>query len=276
VQLVAVDIPATERANNEPSGSFFRHTEKPVNSSDDKSVQTTIGPSKRSITNSDLAAFRRARLESEVNYERRRKELGLPSIEESRRRAALDAEEGFERLRQLGSEERDSEDYWRSRASNLRTEIAANNARIGFVRARLDELPSSNSVGSSTSTYQYDPYQYDPTAGGIYGRRPPVYRNPGVFGSPTVTARGGSGGQVLGYPDPYRRNRRYGGRSQYPYENAQVWNSPFPSYDSSLERPTLITELDQLLGNRAELEARWRELENEARRAGAAPGWLRP
>ena len=279
VQLVAVDIPATERANNESTGSFFRHSEKQSNSSDDKSgkVPTTSGTSKRSITNSDLAAFRRARLESEVNYERRRKELGLPSIEESRRRAALDADEGFARLRQLGSEERDSEDYWRSKASNLRTEIAANNARIGFVRARLDELPGTDSVGSFTSVYQYDPYQYDPTGRGIYGRRPQVY-NPGVFGTPTVTARGGDTrrGQVLGYPDPYRRTRRYGGRSQYPYENAQVWNSPFQSYDSSFERSSLITELDQLLGNRAELEVRWQQLEDEARRAGAAPGWLRP
>jgi hypothetical protein len=279
VQLVAVDIPATERANNESAGSFFRHSEKQSNSSDDKSekVPTTSGTSKRSITNSDLAAFRRARLESEVNYERRRKELGLPSIEESRRRAALDAEENFERLRQIRSEDRDSEDYWRSRASALRTEISANNARIGFVRARLDELPGTNSVGSFTSVYQYDPYQYDPTGRGIYGRRPQVY-NPGVFGTPTVTARGGDPrrGQVLGYPNPSRGTRRYGGRSQYPYENVPAWNSPFESYDSSFERSTLVTELDQLLGSRAELEARWRELEDEARRAGAAPGWLRP
>jgi hypothetical protein len=274
VQLVAIDIPATERANNEPAGSLLRHTEKQVNSSDDKgeNVQTTSTTSKRSITNSDLVAFRRARLESEVNYERRRKELGLPSIAESRRRAALDAEENFERLRQIRSEDRDSEDYWRSRASTLRSEIAANNARIGFVRARLDELPGSNSMGSYTSVYQYDPYQYDPTGRGRYGRRPQVYGNPGIFGTPTYGPQVGG----RGYPNPNRGSRRYGGRSQYPYENAQIWNSPSQSYDSSFERSSLVTELDQLLGNRAELEARWRELEDEARRAGAAPGWLRP
>ena len=325
VQLVAIDIPATERANNEPAGSLLRHSEKQVNLSDDKgeNVQTTSGTSKRSITNSDLAAFRRARLESEVTYERRRRELGLPSIEESRRRAALDAEEGFERLRQRRSEELDSEDYWRSRAARLRTEIAANNARIGFVRARLDELPGTNSVGAFTSISPYDT-----TGRPIFGGSPQVFGNPRVFGTPTirpqVTPRVGSGGdrdrgQVLGSPN-YRGTGRYGGRSQYPYgggsqypypyggrsqypygggsqypypyggasqypygggsqypfPNASVWDSPFQSYDSSFERPTLITELDQLLGYRAELEARWRELENEARRAGAAPGWLRP
>ena len=277
VQLVAIDIPATERANNEPAGSLLRHREMQANVSDDKgdNVQSTSSTSKRSITNSDLAAFRRARLESEVNYERRRKELGLPSIAESKRRAALDAEENFERLRQIRSEDRDSEDYWRSRASALRSEIAANNARIGFVRARLDELPGSNSMGSYTSVYQYDPYQYDPTGRGRYGRRP-VYGNPGIFGTPTYGPQVGGRGQVPGYPNPNRGSRRYGGRSQYPYENSQIWNPPSQSYDSSFERSSLVTELDQLLGDRAELEARWRALEDEARRAGAAPGWLRP
>jgi hypothetical protein len=38
----------------------------------------------------------------------------------------------------------------------------------------------------------------------------------------------------------------------------------------------LITQLDDLLGKRAALQARWRDLEEEARRAGAYPGWLRP
>ena len=262
VQLVAIDIPATERANNEPAGSLLRRSEKQLNLSGDKSEneQTTSSTTKRSITNSDLETFRRARLASEVAYERRRKELGLPSIAESRRRAALEAEEGFERSRQLRSGERESEDYWRSKASALRTEIAATNARIGFVRARLNELPATDS-NSFTSIYPYD------TTGTIFDPRPQVFGNPGIFGNPGV----------FGTPNPiYRSTRRYGGRSQYPYQTASVWNSPFQSYDYSFERPTLITELDQLLGYRAELDARWREMEDEARRAGAAPGWLRP
>ena len=33
---------------------------------------------------------------------------------------------------------------------------------------------------------------------------------------------------------------------------------------------------EQLNAARAGLSARWRELEDEARRAGAPPGWLRP
>ncbi|HJX91038.1 MAG TPA: hypothetical protein VJ372_11110 [Pyrinomonadaceae bacterium] len=37
----------------------------------------------------------------------------------------------------------------------------------------------------------------------------------------------------------------------------------------------LLSELDQLLAQRAGLQARWRDLEDEARRSGAYPGWLR-
>ncbi len=51
---------------------------------------------------------------------------------------------------------------------------------------------------------------------------------------------------------------------------------PFQAYDYALESPALITELDGLLAYRAGLEARWRDLEDEARRAGVSPGWLRP
>jgi hypothetical protein len=38
----------------------------------------------------------------------------------------------------------------------------------------------------------------------------------------------------------------------------------------------LITRFNELAAARAALLARWRELEDEARRAGAQPGWLRP
>jgi hypothetical protein len=50
---------------------------------------------------------------------------------------------------------------------------------------------------------------------------------------------------------------------------------PFDTYDNSFERASLMTELNQLLTQRAGLQGRWRELEDEARRSGAYPGWLR-
>ena len=42
------------------------------------------------------------------------------------------------------------------------------------------------------------------------------------------------------------------------------------------ERSALVTRFNELGAARAGLNARWRELEEEARRAGAPPGRLRP
>jgi hypothetical protein len=54
--------------------------------------------------------------------------------------------------------------------------------------------------------------------------------------------------------------------------------SPKPEmmYDFTYERSALATRFNELAGIKAGLNARWRELENEARRAGVPPGWLRP
>jgi uncharacterized coiled-coil DUF342 family protein len=42
------------------------------------------------------------------------------------------------------------------------------------------------------------------------------------------------------------------------------------------ERNRLISQFNELSAARSGLSAQWRELEEEARRAGAPPGWLRP
>ena len=54
--------------------------------------------------------------------------------------------------------------------------------------------------------------------------------------------------------------------------------SPKPEmmYDFTYERSALATRFNDLAGIKAGLNARWRELENEAQRAGVPPGWLRP
>ena len=85
-RLKSIDIPATERANNDSAGSFLGRT-------DAHRVQTppsTTATQKatRTITNQDLAPYQSARLTSETTWEKRRKELGLPSLEEARREAA--------------------------------------------------------------------------------------------------------------------------------------------------------------------------------------------
>ena len=50
---------------------------------------------------------------------------------------------------------------------------------------------------------------------------------------------------------------------------------PYANYDYAGERATLIFRLHELEAAQAGLQTRWRLLEEEARRAGALPGWLR-
>jgi hypothetical protein len=50
----------------------------------------------------------------------------------------------------------------------------------------------------------------------------------------------------------------------------------YQNYDFAGERAGLIYRLHELETARSAFQARWRALEEEARRAGAAPGWLRP
>jgi hypothetical protein len=76
--------------------------------------------------------------------------------------------------------------------------------------------------------------------------------------------------------NPGRFYRGRGGRGFPPSFGGSVLALPFQSFDYSLQREELINELDDLLIHHTGLKARWRDLEDEARRAGAYPGWLRP
>lgn len=48
-----------------------------------------------------------------------------------------------------------------------------------------------------------------------------------------------------------------------------------PASDYSYERDVLVLRYNELQTQRAGMMARWRALEDEARVAGAQPGWLR-
>src|SRR5256885_5922606 len=139
LQLSTIDISATERANNEQPGGIFKHVapeaataqaNKPPNSSSTKVVNGSSTSARRTITNRDLEASRRTRLESEAAYERRRRELGLPSLEETRRRNEEQARRLREELSNREAADSQAESYWRSRADELRTEIAVIDAEI--------------------------------------------------------------------------------------------------------------------------------------------------
>jgi hypothetical protein len=300
LQVAAIDIPATERANNEQAGSLLRRAQLapqgssgPLQASGVQNAPAT--PTRRTITNRDLESTTRRRLESESAYENRRKQLGLPSVAESRAQTAGESDSLEMVLNQRRAAERESENYWRARAESLRTEIAALDAELAYVRARLDEGPFATwngwSGGSFTTITSVVPFI---SFGGFGGRSfghfggasfpgPRIHR-PGVFVAPqggsqltgrAAFGRGATRGQVLLNPGSFPA-RPFGNTGRFPvFPGGAVFGTAIPAYDYSYERSALITHFNELAAARAGLRARWRELEDEARRAGAPPGWLR-
>lgn len=244
IQLSGVDIAATERANREPQGGFLARGSAPGQV---VAQPTQAQPrAQRSITNRDLEGYRRARIESELAYEKRRKELGLPSSADERRREfAAITERTREQLLSKRADEQSAEEYWRGRANSLRSEMAVAQAQIDYVRRRLDEMPSS-------------PFT--------------IIDAPGIVNfplqNPFFNGRGSR-------QDRFNRFRNRRGRLNNIF-GGNVFALPNEFDDRSYERAELINQLDQLQINHAGLNVRWRELEEEARRAGAYPGWLRP
>lgn len=285
----AIDITATEKANNELPGSFLRRVASGLSQPNTTAAAKDSTPPAttpvRTITNRDLESAAQRRRASELAYENRRKQLGLPSAEESRRQAAAESAAFAEDLEQTQAAKKESEGYWRERASALRTEIAAVDAELQYVRRQLDEPPFSTSGGSFANVITAVPF----VSFGSFGRQghfghgtfvgPVPHRTP-VFGPPRSglqpSAQIGFGGVITRgrvFLNPLGFRRSHAGYLPLPVPNT-IFSST-GSYDVSYDRNWLITRFNELAGERAGLNARWRELEDEARRAGAPPGWLR-
>ena len=270
VQLNAVDIAATEKANNEIKGSLLRRA---VNKPTQLNTYSRPSRSANTVTNLDLESFRQKRIANEALYEERRKELGLPSLEEARQASLAVGERAQAQLLTIREEDQRSEVYWRNRAAELRADLADVNARINMVQARLNELPLNYSFGSFTTIAPFTSIPFVP----VQSLRHPRFVHAGSIG-----LRPGFGA-TIGFGRAFPAARPYPpvrpGFGRRPFAQAGRFGTlialPFDAYDNSYERASLISELNQLLTQRAGLQARWRELEDEARRSGAYPGWLR-
>jgi len=133
--VTLIDIQATERANNESWGSFFNHRQQAQPSNGSTAPPTR--PAVRTLTNMDLDAVRQRRVESEQAYESRRKQLGLPTLEESRRRQDAESAEMGELARAKNETAARDQAYWKGRARELRNEIAMVDSQIGYLRGRI-------------------------------------------------------------------------------------------------------------------------------------------
>ena len=297
LQLAMIDIVATERANLETPGSFFKHSQEPAIVSPAPPIQRAG----RTLTNLDLEPIRQRRIESEKGYEKRRIELGLPTIEESRQRQAAAEEAMLTLARQRAAEEARNEAYWRDRASALRSDFNSVDAQIDYLRSR--------SVQNQGPIYNYgypDVYGYPNN-----GSYPNIYGYPDIYGYPN----NGSYPNVYGsyptgrrYGSPYERRRsrnqgtvaapRAGVRNQGVINmgsgplRKQIPTQRRLGFGVQLISPYTYTtpyqpfvygnsnnqddKLDNLLMRRAELETFWRALEDDARKAKVPQAWLLP
>jgi hypothetical protein len=246
MQLILIDVTATERANHETPGSFFKHKEEQARVDTQPAPQAT-----RTLTNRDLTAVRQRRIESAQAYEKRRTELGLPTVEETRRRQEEDSAALRVQIREENAARAREETYWRERARQLRTEIAMTDTQINFVRGRLNEVNESSLANRSwvTDVYPIWPNNRGRWGNGQWPPYPNYYPYPGY--RPVRPVYG------LGYPYGYQPG-------------------PFDDFDNSRTRADLTNKLDDLLVRRAGLSAQWRALEDEARDARVPQIWLEP
>jgi hypothetical protein len=263
VQLILIDVAATENANNEAPGSFFKHAEQtPV-----ASPVPLIRHAERTLTNIDLEPNRQRRIESEKNYEKRRVELGLPSIEETRRQQAREEESTLALARQRAEKEARDEAYWRGRASELRTEIGSVDAQIDYLRSRL---------GGSWGPL----INYGSVATGFPFVSAPLQRQSlrdfGTMAAPRPGAPHRALIQTGVLPlRPQNPRRPFGGFGA-PLLSPFAFPIQSFAYGDSYESAGLRDNLNNLLVRRAGLESLWRELEDEARIARAPQVWLVP
>jgi hypothetical protein len=260
--VTLIDIAATERANSESAGGFFRHREETTPAPGQPS-----GPAVRTLTNIDLDQIRQRRVESEQAYEARRKQLGLPTVEESRRRQDADAVEVRAMAREEAAANGRNEAYWKGRARDLRNEIAMLDTQIGYLRGRVNE---ANEAASQNQTYVTGVYPTWPN--GRWGR------NGGRGGYPNARYPGNQPARPiigLGLPNIYGNPNIYGYPNVYGYPGTLGYpNGNSPAYSS--DPAELNSRLDDLLVRRAGLAAEWQQLEDEARDARVPQVWLEP
>ena len=252
-QLSLIDIAATERANNEIPGSFRQHATRNSNPTPQPPAQRRA---QQTLTNRDLEPTRLRRIESEKNYEKRRIELGLPSLEETQRQRAEEEAELLALARRREADDANNEAYWRQRARALRNEIAAIDGEINYWSSQRGLAPF---VANTTIPFVSLPNRSFPTRLRGSGQGTMLAPAAGAANSKLVN----TGVAPLRSPRRDRPLISPGGVRQFGFVGL------YQSYGGS-------DELNNLWARRAALEALWRELEDEARRAQVPQIWLQP
>jgi hypothetical protein len=242
------------------------------------------------LTNKELEAVRLRREQAEAAYDKRRRELGLPSLEETRIRREEELRRYNLMAAQAEAEEAQAESYWRARAEEIRTAMAVNEAELRYLNSKMKSSFSPYNPYPITSVtpfpyvVQYPNGFYTPTVNLFPQRNPFVVPRDFTRREPlpgrTVGTRGG--GQPRG-PLTFPRGPNRGFPRRWPSGMPGNPVLPLPvyaplayGYADSYEESALRARINELGAERAKLQTRWNLLEEEARRAGVPPGWLRP
>jgi hypothetical protein len=146
IQLTSIDIAATERANGLAAGTFLNMSSQPA-------APTPVQPQRtaaaRSITNKDVEVYRQARIANE----RQRQELGLPSVEDRRREVEEIDARTQQQIRDMRS--REELEFWRSRATQLETQMAATQNQLSVMSNQSNDYPWAYPYGVGLVTTGY-------------------------------------------------------------------------------------------------------------------------
>lgn len=209
IQLASIDVAATERLNGQSAGSFFTTASEPPVAA--APVQTQRPRAARSITNRDLEAYRRARMDSE----RQREELGMPSAEQRRRETEEIDDRTQEQIRNMRSQEELY--FWRNRATQLEAQMAAVGAQINAPRNQMyDAQPWAYPYGVGLVTTGF-PFGFDGFGGfnrfgGFRGFNRFGFNNFGFHNFNSHFPRGGFRGRLLFTTPRSVPNRGFGRR----------------------------------------------------------------
>lgn len=261
---------------------------------------------KKVVTNDDLEKYKQRRLQTEAEYDREAARRGLPSREELAEREERRQKFLTEFSQKAEAERAQSENYWQNQAFALKTEIAAVEAEINYVRARVGEIPAPQTYYAvGYLPYGYGGYPSNPGFGGVgfprfpHGRNRTVVSGGGIRGGISI---GGGGTRAIlsgGYGrttitqsgsiavsdeslEAPRTNLNAGtfplNNFNAPRTNLNFGGIPYtagilsvlftlPTYEN-LTREELLARLRELEQNRAGLYARFEVLQDEARRNG--------
>lgn len=224
----------------------------------------------KTITNSNLEKYRQERLKNDPDDERERARLGLPSRAEQELARQKRLEETSEIAEKVRAEQALTENYWNAQAFELRSEIAAVEAEINYVRTQIGEMPRPQTYYA----VGYNPYYVNCCYGGVgytsrrtvtnaqVGIRPPISKGPQF-------SVGANIGQTEIRQSAISLNAKtrlnFGG---IPYQRG-ILTVPFTLPTAqNLTREELLARLRLLEQTRAGLYSRFAVLEDEAHRNG--------